>query len=181
MFYQILKEIIMDGVKFNITSQFAFGTSFSSDIELSIHYQKKQVFKRKIALNDKFPPFFLIDVDKELTDISAVKEGSIKHFNVLWQKNMSLVDTIKAVALIDLSLLTFSNENESKNFFKDFIGLLKKLNLKEEERIITDLSKQEATNMVMGKALKLVLIQRLSELEPNNNEIFNVIERVANS
>lgn len=172
--------VIVDGVKFNITSQFAFGTSFSNDIELTIHYQKKQILKKKLSLTDKFPPFYLIDLDKELSDLTAMREGSIKHFDVIWNKDMSLIDTIKAIAIIDIANLTFSNENESKSFFKELINLLKKLNLKEPEKVITELSKQDATNMIMGKALKLVMIQRLSELEPNNTEIFTVIEQVAN-
>jgi tetratricopeptide (TPR) repeat protein len=172
--------VTVDGIKFNINSQFAFGTSFSNEIELSVHYQKKLIFKRKINLTDKFPPFFLIDIDKEMTEVIAVKDGSIKQFDVLWVKDMNLIDTIKAIALIDLAHLTFSNDSESKNFFKDFINLLKKLNLKEPEKVITDLSKQGATNMITGKALKLVLIQRLSEIEPNNPEIYSVIEQIAN-
>ena len=179
--YEKDNYVIVDGIKFNVTSQFAFGTSFSNEIELTIHYQKKQLLKRKLSMNDRHPPFFLIDIDKELEDLIAVKEGSIKHFDVMWSKDMPLLETIKSIALIDVTFLTFSNENESKNFFKDLINLLKRLNLKEPERVVTELSKQEATSMIMGKALKLVLIQRLSELEPNNPSIFSVIEEVANS
>lgn len=172
--------VIVDGVKFNITAQFAFGTSFSNDIELTIQYQKKQILKRKLTLMDRFPPFYLIDLDKELHDISSMKEGSIRQFDVIWNKNMTLIEVIKAIALIDVAILTFSNENESKSFFKDLTGLLKKVDVKDAEKVITELAKQDATNMIMGKALKLVMIQRLSELDPNNQEIFSIIQQVAN-
>ena len=65
--------VVVDGVKFTITSQFAFGTSFSNDIEVVVHYQKKQILKRKLTLNDRFPPFYLIDIDKELDEIIGTK------------------------------------------------------------------------------------------------------------
>lgn len=173
--------VVVDGIKFTIESQFAFGTSFSNEIELVVHYQKKLILKRKLSMNDRLPPFYLIDIDKELENVIALKEGAIRQFDVMWQKDMTLIDVIKAIALIDVSNLTFGSVNESKNFFKEFINLLKKLDLNEPERVISELAKQEATNMIMGKALKLVLIQRLSELEPNNQDIFNVIQEVAAS
>ena len=170
--------VTVDGVKFNITSQFAFGTSFSNDIELTINYQKKQILKRRLSIADQFPPFYLIDLDKELNDLTASKEGSIKQFDVLWNKEMSLLDVIKTIAVIDVAKLTFSNENEIKNFFKDLINLMKKLNLKEAEKILIDLSRQDSTNMIMGKALKLVIIQRLSEIEPDSAEIVSVVQKI---
>ena len=173
--------VMVDNQKFYIKSQFAFGTSFSNDVEITVHYQKKPLFKRKLSLTEQIPPFFLIDIDQEITDVAAMKEGSIKAFDVIWQKDMSLVDIIKTISLIDNSILTFKNENEAKAFFKELLNLLKKLNLKEPEKVISELSKQDLNNMIIGKALKLVIIQRLSELEPNNDEIFSVIQYVASS
>lgn len=175
---ELSNYVILNDVRFNVNNQFAFGMSFVNEIEIVVNFQKKNIIKKKFSVKDKIPPFFVIDLTDELDEARILKEGGEKHFNTIWSDHMPLTEVIRSIIDMDEQYFMHKSENKQKNFLKEVSHLFKKINLKNEEKVINELLKQESTYSLKGKTLKIFILQRLASLDVNNPEITNLIELV---
>lgn len=169
----------VEGLKITVEEPFAFGMSFTGELDLSINYKKtKGLVKKKLNVKDKTPALFHLNLTSEIEEASILKEGGVKEFGQLWPKKMTLVQVVRNIAHMPTSSFTFSGEGEQKDFLRELGQLFRKVGLKKVETIIGDLTKQTGV-VLQGKALKLVILQRISELEGDNPEISQIVSEVA--
>ncbi|MHA2364861.1 MAG: hypothetical protein ACXAC7_12975 [Candidatus Hodarchaeales archaeon] len=168
----------INNYKINVKRPFVLGTEFEGEIEINIHYKKnKGLIKRKFSVKDALPAVMHIDVTSELKEARLIREGGIKYLGGIYLRDMTLLEVIKNIANIPVKELEFNNdEKERKEILKNFTSLFKRLGRKKEEKLFTDMG--ELTSSVSGKALKLVILQRLSTLE-DSDEIDKVIKNAA--
>lgn len=169
----------IQGHEFTVSQSFVLGKVFEDEIEINVHYKnQKGLIKRNISVKDGLPAFFQLDISKEIKDLQKLKEGGIRHLNTVYTKDMSLVNIIQKIALIPFNRFEFENEQQEKEFLKTFSNIFKKLGQKKIEIEFNEMVSLPST--ISGKALKLVILQRLtSTSDEESDEIVKIIEQAA--
>lgn len=171
--------VYIDDQKIQVSQPFVLGQQFEGEIELNVQYKKiKGFIKRKISVKDALPALFHLDISKELKEAQQLKEGGIRHLNAIYTKEMSNVEIIQNIANISLNKFEFKNEQQEQAFFRNFANIFKKINKKEMEKQFKEISSLPSS--IAGKALKLVILQRLaSSINEDSDEISQIVENVA--
>ena len=156
------------GMPIPVTTPFAWATIFQKEIDVIINYNKISI-KKHLAFNPIPPTIFFYNISTEISELNTLKEGKgQKFYNKLWTVDMSIVDIMREVADISSDMFVFDT-------LKDFAEILKKLNLKDAVNVIIKLRESVPLS---GYTLKLVLLQRLSELVPDASEATTILETV---
>ena len=156
------------GTLITVTTPFVWATTFQKEIDVTINYNKISI-KKHLSFNPVPPTVLFYNISKEISELNKLKEGKgQKFYNKVWSVDMSVVDIMRELADVPSEMYVF-------DALKDFAEIFKKLGLKE---IVNIINKLRESIPLTGYTLKLVLLQRLSELVPDENEATDILETV---
>ncbi|MFW9995136.1 MAG: hypothetical protein ACFFD4_24075 [Candidatus Odinarchaeota archaeon] len=156
------KYVELGGITFTVDADtvqvFASMLEAKKTNELVMNYRYWPDYTEKLALTEgglvKFKK-------KELIRQLKLKDGGDEYLGRIWTRTETLTDLVRAIGKLPKSTFNFKYEQQFRQFCKEFSSVMKKIGRKEEAKILSHMAKQE---FITGESVRLVIIQRLSEI-----------------
>ncbi|HKZ42372.1 MAG TPA: hypothetical protein VJ044_15515, partial [Candidatus Hodarchaeales archaeon] len=165
------EKIDFSGVEIPVSKPFVWAATFRNHDEAVIIAQKTTL-KKSLTFLPRPPTILKFDVLKEVKEFHYTKGGTgIKFFETLWIKDDSIATIMEKLANVSSNELIFES-------FHEFTTIFKKLGRKDVFNALAKLVTQAIP--LHGEPLRLVALQRLLELAPDDERAIAVMSHVIN-
>jgi len=172
-----IKSVELGGITFSVDKDsvqvFAETLDVRKANELTVKYLNYPEYRMKLSFSGGgLIVYNLLDL---LRDVK-LNDGGIEYLGRIWSRSETITDLVRAVGKLPKKTFMFKYEADYRHFCRDFGNVLKKAGQKSAAKILANMYKQE---FFTGESVRLVIVQRLSELAFNSGTPAEELDTIA--